>query len=369
MSLTERQTNLLSLALVAPAFAYLALDLLVGYTGWDAASAAGFVLVPLLLLVGLIPLWGPFLELLGFVGVTAGVILGVLSSPTGGPGIDFAAGILLSSPFLLGSWAWTPKRTAPARLIGLGLGLFEGIILLAALRLLVTNGEVETSALLFYNYTSVNLLQLCGVAGFLNVVPSGCPSDLSFLPLRDIVDPTFVVLAGLALLGVLAPVLSPRTARGLAGDAESYDEFAESARVRADLPLSSEMMRGLAQRTPPRPGPGILPPGSGALLLSASITLIFVAAAISAPTQLLLPTLLAVLLVLGGVLVIGRPARRPRERLSTAPHARAVAPGVGPAGGRVLPTAPGSLGRPTPAPAPVPAPVPSGFVGPQGTFP
>ncbi len=347
MTLAPREERLLSLLLVAPAFVYLLVLLVSGYNGWDGASAAGFVLIPLLLAVGLIPLWGSLLELLGFALLTVVALAAGFSSPGGSWFIDFSAGVLLGSPFLLGSWAWTPGRSSPARLMGLGLALLEGIMLLAALRLITANGEVENASYLFFNYTAANLYQVCGLAGFLNVVPSGgvCPSNLTRLPLRDLVDPVFDLLAGTALLGVLVPVLSPRTARGIVGDAESYDEFEASSRVRADLALSPEMMRGLAARTPPRPAPGPAPPGVGALLLSAVIVLLFVGAAVSAPSALLLPTMLLLLVSLGTVLYVGRLSSPARQ-----PHPGPVGPTYG---------APGARSRPPSMPA-TPSPPPSG---------
>lgn len=312
MTLAPREENLLSLFLVAPVFLYLGWNLLVGFDGWDAASVAGFVVIPLLLAVGIIPLWGPLLELLGFLGLTGAVILAVMASPGGGAGVDFAAGVLLGSPILLGTWAWTPRRTAPGRLIGLGLALLEGIILLAALRLLQANGQVENSYGLFYNYTLANLLQVCGIAGYLNAVPNGCPQSLTFLPLRDLVDPVFVLLAGLALLGVLVPALSPRTGEGAPGHAESADEFDQSGLAGGSLPLAPEMARGLARRTPPRPAPGLAPPGTGALVVATLIVLGFVVVAVNTPTDLLLPTMLLLVTALIGILYLNRSPRTVR---------------------------------------------------------
>lgn len=343
MTLTPAEERGLSLFLVAPAFVYLLALLVSGYTGWDGASVAGFVIIPLLLAIGLIPLWGPFIELLGFVAVTVIALSAGLSSPGGSVIIDFAAGILLGSPFLLGSWAWTPGRSAPGRLIGLGVALLEGIILLAALRLITANGEVENATYLFYNYTAANLYQICGLAGFLNVVPAGvCPSNLSQLPLRDLVDPIFVLLAGIALLGVLVPVLSPRTARGVAGDAASFEEYEASSRVRADLALSPEMMRGLATRTPPRTSPGLAPPGATALALSAGIVLVFVTVAVNAAGAVLFPTMVSLLLVMGVVLYLGRQGTG----------------NVGAPTGRPVATGPVDRGPPSPASPPPSASVP-----------
>lgn len=322
--------QILTLCLVAPAFLYLAGLLLSGYQGWDGDSELGFLLVPLLLVVGLWPIYGALVELIGFLFVGIVATLGTATGALGPGGYDFAAGLLLASPFLLGVWAWGPGRTAPARLVGLGIALTEGLILLAALASIRANGGVENSLNLFSWYTEVNVQQLCGLANLLSVAPGGCPS-LTVFPLRDIVDPVFVFLAGVAFLGCLMPVLTPRTARGDVGDAESWDEFESTSQVPADLPVTAEMMRGLALRTPPRSSPGLLPPGAGALLSASFFTLLFIGVAIQASSLLLLPTVVLVLGTLVAVIALDRPGARPAKgrlpRVEVAPIPATSSPG------------------------------------------
>jgi hypothetical protein len=351
MTAPNRNENLLSLVLVAPAFLYLSGLLVSGYTDWTALSALGFVLVPLLLLVGLIPLYGPLIELFGFVFVGVVATVGTINEALGGGGLDFAAGLLLASPIMLGAWAWTPSRSAPARLLGLGLALLDGLMLLSTLHLIQANVPgTEDPLTLFFFYTLTNVLQACGLAGFLNVAPAAC-TTVSQLPLRDIVDPVFVLLAGIALLGVLIPILSPRTARGGVGEAEGFREFEESSRLRADLPVSPDMMRGLARRTPPRASPSLAPPGSGSLLSACFLVLLFVAFAIDDPSTLLLPTLLLLMVGLLTLLAVTRPplsSRRPAGLAATAqPPLPAPAPAAPPS---PLPAFPGPEGGLGPAP-------------------
>jgi hypothetical protein len=352
MTAPNRNENILSLVLVAPAFLYLSGLLVSGYRAWDGLSALGFLLVPILLLIGLVPLYGPLVELFGFVAVGVIATLGTINQALGGAGLDFAAGLLLASPIMLGAWAWTPSRSAPARLLGLGLALLDGLMLLSTLHLIAVNtpGSVDPVTLFFF-YTITNILQACGLAGFLNVAPSAC-TTISQLPLRDIVDPVFVLLAGVALLGVLVPILSPRTARGGVGESEGFREFAESSRLRADLPVSQDMVRGLARRTPPRTSPGLAPPGSGSLLAACFLVVGFVAFAIDDPAGLLFPTMIGLLTALCILLVVSRPAR-----------AVVGLPGL-PGAPLPPPPLPGSSTPALPAPPAAPGP-PGGFGAPS----
>lgn len=355
MKLSLRRDQVLPLVLIAPAFLYLGLDLGVGYTGWDGASVLGFLLVPLFLVIGLFPPWGPVFEVFGYISVGVIATLGTATNALGSGGYDFAAGLLLASPFLLGSWAWTPRKTPAARIVGLGVGLLEGIILLAALASIRAQGLPETSYNLFGWYTQVNVLQVCGLSGVLNVAPSWCTSTTAF-PLRDIVDPTFTLLAGIAFLGALVPALTPRTARMYVGSAESWEDFTPASQGRPGLALNPEMARGLARRTLPRTSPSLIPPGAAALLTTALICLVFVGVAINAPDMVLAPTLFLLLATLAVVLLLNRSGREARSlrRVALPTAARVV---------RNVRAPPAALPAPVPAPPSLDrAPLPGGVV-------
>lgn len=340
--------QLLAILLVAPAFLYLAGLLVSNFQGWDAASAVGFVALPLLLMVGLYPLYGPLVEFFGYVLVGVLATLATLLDAFGTGGYDFAAGLLLGTPFLLGAWAWTPSRTSPARLMGLGLGLTEGLILLADLHYLVAQGIPETSLNLFAWYTQTNLVQLCGITGLLGIFPSGCLSYTQF-PIRDIVDPVFVLLGGLALLGTLVPVLTPRTALGAVGQAEGFEEFDRSAALRPGAAPTPEMLAALEQRSPPRRAPGFAPPGAGALVVAMTFALLLVGLAVAAPTAVLLPIIGSVFVLLLALLLLSR--REPTIL-------RGIHAPTGPRSATSPPTAaPSRPAPPRPVPAPPRAPV------------
>jgi hypothetical protein len=340
----------IALVLVAPAFLYLAVRLISGYQGWDAASGFGFILIPLLLAIGLYPIWGALIELSGFLLLGVIATLATLTGALGTTGFDLAAGVLLASPFLLGLWAWGPNRSAPARLIGLGVALLEGIILLATLASISANPPYQENATgLFSWYTQVNIEQLCGLAGLLASAPGSCAVTSQF-PLRDLVDPLFVFLAGVAFLGALLPVLVPRTARGVEGDAEGWDEFEATSRPPPDLMLTEEMVRGLSLRTPPASSPDLLPPGALALLGATVLALLFVLVAIDDAPLVLLPMIVVVIGALGAILASDRPVSAQRRRLPSAPRQAVGVPAAAPSM-RANPPVGGGFGPAAPPPA------------------
>lgn len=333
--------QLLALVLVAPAFLYLGGLLLSGYQGWDAASEFGFLLVPLLLAVGLYPVWGALLEFVGFIVLGLVATAATLTGSLGTTGYDLAAGILLASPFLLGLWAWGPGRSAAGRLLGLGVALAEGIILLATLASIHANPPYQENAIgLFSWYTQVNIEQVCGLANLLASAPGVCAITNQF-PLRDIVDPVFVFLGGVAFLGSLMPALVPRTARGDPGDAEGWEEFAATSPVPPEVVLTDEMVRGLALRTPPESSPDLLPPGAAALLGATVLTLLFVLVAVEDAPVLLLPSMVLIAGALAVVLALDRPVTRRTRGVS----GLEAAPGPGPA----APIPPGPATYPPPS--------------------
>lgn len=285
----------LSLVLVLPLFGYLGYRLISAFRGWDAITVVTFAVLVVFNVSQMVPWRGRWVSLSGIWSVVVLILLvGLSLGLAGGVGLDIAAAMLLASPFLLESWIWQGDSNPGRALLALQFAFLDGVMIVAALDTLSASGVPATSGPLIYSFGAVNVEQLRGLYNLLVGLPVGA------LPLQSAMDAAFVVLGGVALLGVFVPLLEPQTGSGYAlpiGDADrgpvtvAYSPELEMAR--------GETLALLRRRSAPRPPPYSKLPGIWALVASGTVTLLFVVVSLEWPTQSLLPSFL----VLGGFLV------------------------------------------------------------------
>jgi len=213
--------------------------------------------------------------------------------------LDFAGGVLAGVPFLWLEYAWRDTASPGARVLALQSALAVALLELAA----ITWTSVPTGAPGGWQFVWATgasaLAQYQGIAALL------AGKVVNAIPLESTLDLVFVALGGLALAGVLASWVSPRTSR-LEPLPWSWARPRRSAAVRApsleELGLRPGQREALASRSAPSPPEGVSAPASGPLLVSALIVIGFVALAIAAPT---FAVIVLVLATVGGLVAVG----------------------------------------------------------------
>ncbi len=213
--------------------------------------------------------------------------------------LDFAGGVLAGVPFLWLEYAWRDTASPGARVLALQSALAVALLELAA----ITWTAVPTGAPGGWQFVWATgasaLAQYQGIATLL------AGKVVNAIPLESTLDLVFVALGGLALAGVLASWVSPRTSR-LEPLPWSWARPRRSAAVRApsveELGLRPGQREALASRSAPSPPEGVSAPASGPLLVTALIVIGFLALAIAAPTFAVIVLMLA---TVGGLVAVG----------------------------------------------------------------
>lgn len=126
----------------------------------------------------------------------------------GAAGAEVSLGFLAAAPLVLLLFATHQERGPGARLAGLQLGLLDTLGLLAAHQFFAPSGPSMTASNLVGGYLSTIRDQFTGLA---QLITGGTPSSV---PLSAVNDPTFIALAGLALVVTIVAVVRPETGRG-----------------------------------------------------------------------------------------------------------------------------------------------------------
>ncbi len=302
-------------ALLAPAPLYVALRYFVEFPGYSAMVPAGFlVTVAFGLATGFGLVRSPPIAWAGRLALLFEVAIAILPTfPAGAIGLDFAAGVMLGLPFVGLEGVWRSEYSPGSRLGTLELTLFLGVLYLAAVPVVAAAGGPLTGLTFFRAVSQVIDAQGVGLLGAF----SGSASNAS-LPLATSLDPVFVALGGLALLGLVLVSLAPRTALG------EPLPWAWGRRIRASTGglrgVDPEELRpgqrdALASRTRAAPPEEMVPPGIESLMIAALAVVVLVVAAVFFPRYVL--TFLAVgtiALLLGTIGVLARhlaPTERP----------------------------------------------------------
>jgi hypothetical protein len=291
--------------LTAPAFLYLGALLLSRFTGWTAVVSAAFFLMLVSNFTTFLPApWGRYFQV-GLLGLSIGTALLLLLPGAGSVELaaELAAGYLLGSPFLLIGWVCTSDRGPGRTFVTLQLALVDALTMLAALAALQAGGYPTDAVHLIAAYVQVLFVQANGLLGLLT--GAGGP-----LPLRDVLDTTFLLLVGLAVLGSLVPLLEPRTGRDSPLPLEEAGTPVEVPTLLPGdwLPLRPELREILAHRSQPRPPSFGRHPGLFPLFVAALMASLFATAAYFEPGEVLLPLVLGAL----GTLVLASYHYRPR---------------------------------------------------------
>lgn len=334
----EVKFRAVSFALIFPLFLYLGYVMVTTFQGWDPITVSVFLALLAINAIQLVPWKGRWVSLSGLWLLVMGFVLaGLAIGLSGGVGLDLSAAILLASPFLAETWIWQAHDSPGKRVVALQFAFLDGIMIVAALHTLTANQVPVTSGNLVYAFGNVDLTQLRGLYNLLT------GSAAYSLPLQSAMDPTLVLLGGLALLGVFAPLLRPETGTGILLPLAPVEESAPMVAYSPEMEMAREetkaLFRGRSQAKPP---PFSQLPGLSALAASGTVTLAFIYASLEWPSQALLPAFLALAAVLGAVLVAAHSSVR-------APPSRAPAPAPSPYG---YPLAPG----PSPAKTVTPGP-------------
>ncbi len=287
--------------LVAPAPLYVALRFLFGFPGYGIALPLGFLAAVVFgFSAGFGLLRSPALLWTGRILLLLAVALPILPTfPLGATGLDIGAGVMLGAPFVGLEGAWRSEYSPGSRLGTFELTLFLGVLYLAALPVVTSEGGSLSGLTFFRAIGAVISAQIRGlVATFAGGVSS------TSLPLATSLDPVFIGLAGLGFLGVLIAALSPRTAldeplpwgwaRG-ARTAARPDRFVDLDELRAG------QREALASRTRARGPPEAVPPGFVSLMITALAIVVMVPAAIYLPRYVLLLLALAIIGLVVGV--------------------------------------------------------------------
>ncbi|MCI4347313.1 MAG: hypothetical protein L3J97_01675 [Thermoplasmata archaeon] len=208
----------------------------------------------------------------GLLGLSVSVIAVLYLAPA--IGVELLAGSLLALPALLVSYAVRPGPLG-WRLVAFGVALTEGLALLATEVALTAAKVVVAGDQFVREFVFLNVTQLRGIEGLL-------ASSGGALPLRDVFDPVFVVLAAIAAAGLLIPALRPQTAWDnplpTAGDPPAWGEV--KAR---EVDLGGALAAALEERSSPEPASRGLPPGFSPLLCGSVAAVLLVAVAFLSP--------------------------------------------------------------------------------------
>jgi hypothetical protein len=279
--------------LLIPAPLYLAGRFLIGFSPDSAAIPLGFALaLSFGLATSLGLLRSPWLVWAGEVALLLVVLVAILpTSPAGMGGFDLAAGVMLGGPFVGLGGAWRSSNSPASRLATLELTLFLGVWYLAAVPSIAAQGGPLSGLEFFDAITQVLVIQAQGlVATFTG------GASTAVLPLAGSLDPVFVGLAAVALLGVMITTLAPRTAL----DEPLPWGWAVLRRSEADRGTAvppEELREGqkavLATRSRPRTPESVVPPGAASLALAGFAAGLLVLGAIYLPLYFLLGLTLA----------------------------------------------------------------------------
>ncbi len=213
--------------------------------------------------------------------------------------LDLAGGVLAGLPFLWIEYAWRDTASPGARVVALQSALAVSVLELASIMWYpVPTGAPGGWQFIWADGASA-LAQYQGVAALL------AGKVVNAIPMESMLDLYFVVLGGLALAGVLASWVSPRTSR-LEPLPWSWARPRRSAGVRAptveELGLRPGQREALASRSAPSPPEGVSAPASGPILVTALVVILFLVLAVEAPT---FGVLVLVLATVGGLVAVG----------------------------------------------------------------
>ncbi|MGD0251031.1 MAG: hypothetical protein ABSB97_09150, partial [Thermoplasmata archaeon] len=280
--------------LLIPAPLYVAGRFLIGFSPDSAAIPLGFaVALSFGLATSLGLLRSPWLVWAGEVALLLVVLVAILpTSPAGMGGFDLAAGVMLGGPFVGLGGAWRSRYSPASRLATLEFTLFVGVWYLAAVPSVAAHGGPLSGLEFFDAISQVLVLQAQGlVATF-----TGGWSTAA-LPFAGSLDPAFVGLAAVALLGVMITTLAPRTAL----DEPlpwGWTALHRSEGDRGTAVPPGELREGqntvLATRSRPRTPESAVPPGAASLALAGFAIVLLMLGAIYLPLYFLFALTLAV---------------------------------------------------------------------------
>jgi hypothetical protein len=221
----------------------------------------GFALVGLFSLVFLLePRRGPWIGGAGTLVLLAVLcVAAVAPGPPGSPTDEIAWGVMLAAPLLFLLHLVRTQESPGLRLVGLQLGLADGLLLLATPSSLGGAGGGFDAAVLLRGFFRTLDQQLVGIARL-------AAGQNALVPLRNVSDPWFVGLGGLAVLVTFLTFLRPSTGRSVG--LPTYAGPAPGAEASADeLATVTPRFRALLeQRSGPRGAPPGRYPGAFALL-------------------------------------------------------------------------------------------------------
>jgi hypothetical protein len=293
--------------LVYPAPLYAAVLIAYQFTGSGVGVTVGFLAA---LVFGTATGLGLLrLPLAVWVGRLAFVlfVLFVLSNdlgPSGGIGLDLAAGVIIGAPFLWLEYAWRDSTTPTARVVALQSTFVLGILVLATGTAASAAGSGAGGWSFFESLWNVLSGQLQGIA---TLFSGGTPNGI---PLESTLDVNYVALGAVALLGVILSWISPRTAleEPLPWSwARSRPATPAETSLAEELGLRPGQRDALATRSRPISPDAMFAPGFGALIVTCLLLAGFITLAVAAPSYALLVLVLGTVgaLVAVGV-VLGR---------------------------------------------------------------
>lgn len=284
-----------SMLFAFPLALYVGIKVAAAVPGPLGAFPAMFGLMFVLAVISAVPnerlsLWSSVIEVAATLSILVALYFDV------GYGVQLLAGTLLAAPVLLLSYAVRPGPLG-GRLFAFALALTVGLGLLATLEALTTASVVVAGGEFVREFVYLNVTQAQGLYGLLSATPGA-------LPLRDLFDPDYVVLAAIAIIGFLFATLRPQTAWGddLPAAGASIPDAGEEG-APADLP--PDLVSALVARSIPEPAVGV-PPGMPALLGACVAAVLVVAAAFASPTTTLMLVSAGIVLSLGVTFAVMR---------------------------------------------------------------
>ncbi|MCI4352731.1 MAG: hypothetical protein L3K14_05005 [Thermoplasmata archaeon] len=275
-----------SVLLTFPVTVYVGAVVLGSVPSSDPAFTGTFVVMLILAILSTLPFEPIHLgATAGLLGFSFAVLALLYLLPA--TGVEVLAGSLLAVPALLVSYAVRPGPLG-WRLMAFAVALTEGLALLATDVAMTSAQATFAGGEFIREFGSLNVTQVEGLGGLL-------ASSGGSLPLRDVFDPVYVVLAGIAVAGILIPVLRPQTA---------WDEPLPTAaappvtreRTTREVDLGAAFAAVLEERSSPEPASGVIPPGLPPLLVGSAAAGLVVAVAFLTP-GLTLPLLVAGIVV------------------------------------------------------------------------
>lgn len=278
-------------ALVYPAPLYAGIAVILSFGESDMAFLAGFLLVVAFgsaTAFGFVrhPIW-----------VWAGRLAIVLASvvPIGyygwasGPFVDLTCGIVLGLPFLWLEYVWREGATPGTRVVALQATLLYGLLDLATRNVSVSTSTTTGGEQYVQGLVQVLAHQVTGIGSLLTGTAPTVPT------LEATLDPVFVALGAIALMGVVLPWVSPHTAleERLPWNWMGRGSSPSPGLLDPELVgLRTGQRSALETRTLPTPPTTVLAPGLGSLLVAGLAVLAFLSLAVLAPTFALLTLVL-----------------------------------------------------------------------------